>query len=276
MRRQPGRCCDTATTPAGVPTSSTNWRPTAWTANCCCGVWMRNATSPPAGRAACLGEYPADCSQPPSVRRDRASAGRVPRRSRPRDSRGAEWLLRRWGQREALRQACKDCGDELAKTAAGTSTARGDLRAGPRSRGVPHGVAGIQPIALRRMKRAIEAHPHSFALSSGPVRWHSFSGSLRPPGSSAQLHQEVQPRRGWPNRCGYLVHGGAVLQLAERGRRNRARQWCYPEMDEIKEGMSMSEGYLERTGYRLPTEAEWLVTAPARQAYSHSASVGRR
>jgi formylglycine-generating enzyme required for sulfatase activity len=32
-------------------------------------------------------------------------------------------------------------------------------------------------------------------------------------------------------------------------------QWCYPK--EIKEGMVMTAGYLSRTGYRLPTEAEW-------------------
>ncbi len=32
-------------------------------------------------------------------------------------------------------------------------------------------------------------------------------------------------------------------------------QWCYP--DEIKEGMQMPADYLRRTGYRLPTEAEY-------------------
>ena len=32
-------------------------------------------------------------------------------------------------------------------------------------------------------------------------------------------------------------------------------QWCYPK--EIGPGMSMPSGYLSRSGYRLPTEAEW-------------------
>jgi formylglycine-generating enzyme required for sulfatase activity len=32
---------------------------------------------------------------------------------------------------------------------------------------------------------------------------------------------------------------------------------CYPPIDQIKEGMKLPEGYLQRTGYRLPTEAEW-------------------
>jgi formylglycine-generating enzyme required for sulfatase activity len=34
-------------------------------------------------------------------------------------------------------------------------------------------------------------------------------------------------------------------------------QWCYPALDQIKEGMELPRGHLRRTGYRLPTEAEW-------------------
>jgi formylglycine-generating enzyme required for sulfatase activity len=34
-------------------------------------------------------------------------------------------------------------------------------------------------------------------------------------------------------------------------------QWCYPDHKEIKDGMKPLPGYLRRTGYRLPTEAEW-------------------
>ena len=34
-------------------------------------------------------------------------------------------------------------------------------------------------------------------------------------------------------------------------------QMWYPPLDKIKTGMEMPENYLSRTGYRLPTEAEW-------------------
>jgi formylglycine-generating enzyme required for sulfatase activity len=34
-------------------------------------------------------------------------------------------------------------------------------------------------------------------------------------------------------------------------------QWCYPPLAQIKKGMVLKKGYLARTGYRLPTEAEW-------------------
>ena len=34
-------------------------------------------------------------------------------------------------------------------------------------------------------------------------------------------------------------------------------QMCYPPYDQIKPGFSLAPDYLSRTGYRLPTEAEW-------------------
>jgi formylglycine-generating enzyme required for sulfatase activity len=35
------------------------------------------------------------------------------------------------------------------------------------------------------------------------------------------------------------------------------QQMCYPEVEDIKDGMKLPEHYLEHSGYRLPTEAEW-------------------
>jgi formylglycine-generating enzyme required for sulfatase activity len=34
------------------------------------------------------------------------------------------------------------------------------------------------------------------------------------------------------------------------------KEWCYPTLEEIKEGMSLPADYLQREGYRMPTEAE--------------------
>ena len=40
-------------------------------------------------------------------------------------------------------------------------------------------------------------------------------------------------------------------------------QMCYPPIAKITEGMQLPEDYLERTGYRLPSEAEWSMPAAA-------------
>ena len=57
---------------------------------------------------------------------------------------------------------------------------------------------------------------------------------------------------------GHLVRGRRLLQLAERAG-GAARPWCYLPNPEgaYAEGMTIVPDVLERTGYRLPTEAEW-------------------
>jgi serine/threonine protein kinase/formylglycine-generating enzyme required for sulfatase activity len=202
-----------------------------------------------------LGEYSA--AQLPEARR-RPLVGRLLKHYREEEGPGtraaAEWLLRRWGHGGTLGKIDAGLVRPYAPGRRWYVTGQGQVmvvvpRPAPFMMGSPQGEPDRFPSELRHLKRI----PRTFALAAKEVTVeqflrfrgkHKYQKNYSPSGDAAMTNVT------WYEAAQYCRWLSEEEGIAED-------QMCYPPSDQIKMGMKLPPNYLERTGYRLPTEAEW-------------------
>jgi serine/threonine protein kinase/formylglycine-generating enzyme required for sulfatase activity len=159
----------------------------------------------------------------------------------------AEWLARRWGAGEQLREAIRPLvGQRTGSYREWSVTAEGHTMVvvRPREDTERPPAPNTQP-GLEIASKTVTIQQY---LKFRPDYFH-----LAPPAQEGEYPVVVVSWFDAIAYCRWLSEREGVPE----------NQICYPPLDRIKTGMSLPADFRERTGYRLPTESEWETACRA-------------
>jgi len=172
----------------------------------------------------------------------------------------AEWLLRKWNQEETLREIDKPLATgELMDARQWYVNTQGQTMIV-----IPGPAEFLMGAPATEPDRYSWETPHrrkigrSFAIATKEVTVEQFQKFLRAnPGIRHNYTERFAPAPNCPQISVTWYEAAAYCRWLSEEEGIAQEQMCYPPVPEIKDGMRLPEDCLERTGYRLPTEAEW-------------------